>query len=343
MAFQIQKMANLDYHYSVAEMAALKGGRLGRVYEIEKDVFRFRVSQDGKKHDLMARLGVSFALSRAIPESPRDVSSFAALLRKHLDNARVESIEQVAFDRLVRIEFRKEELHSLYFEMFARGNLVLCDAEGKVVAAYREQGEGKRVVRRGTDYVLPPSSGASPFHCEKIRLPEQESPLDGLKKAVAIAPSYYSDFAGSADARKAGKDNERLKSALAQYVSDKDFTVYYAGGAAAGFSSVRLSCPEKFFKKDAGLSSKPFVNFSQALDEYYLNAPTGEKDSVPRNARQEKLLRQKLAQERAVRESDLEADRLKGAGNAIYLNFEKAERMLALAKKQGKKAVELEL
>src|SRR3989338_2292872 len=172
-----------------------------------------------------------------------------------------------------------------------------------------------------------------------MRLPEREPPLEGLKKAVAIAPTYYSDFASSAEAKKAGGDLEKLKSAIAQYVSNKDFAVYYAGSAVVGFSSVRLSSPEKFFKKDAGLSSERFANFSQALEEYYSNVPIGETD-VPRNARLEKLLRQKLTQEQAGGESDLEASKLKGAGDAIYLNFEKAERLLALAKKQGKKQVE---
>ena len=36
-------MSNLDYHYAVLELASAVGGRLEQVYEIEDDVFRFRL------------------------------------------------------------------------------------------------------------------------------------------------------------------------------------------------------------------------------------------------------------------------------------------------------------
>jgi len=338
-------MSNLDYHYAVLELAAAVGGRLEQVYEIEDDVFRLRLSSKGEKTDLIATLGTRLSASKMIPESPLQPTSFASLLRKKLSNAVIEDVSQVSLDRMVAVRLRKDETHLLYFEMFAKGNLVLCDETGKVIATYHEQKEAKRVVARGAQYPVPTAS-ASPFDAPAIekaleaaaKTPDGIDAKDAAKK-IALAPNYFDDFSKAAelsDAKKAAK-------AMAKYVSEPQFTVYYdAEGGALGFSCVKLNDPAAFLKAEPA-SSKVFDKFSDALDEYYSKAAISGPAKKAKNAKLEKLLKQKEIQEKSIAEALTAADGLQAFGDAIYLAFDKVEDAIEKARKEKKNKVEIEV
>jgi len=340
-----QKMSNLDYHYAVLELAAAVGGRLEQIYEIEDDVFRFRLSSNGEKADLIATLGTRLSSSKMIPESPMQPTSFASLLRKKLSNAVIEEISQVSLDRLVVMRLRKDETHLLYFEMFAKGNLVLCDQQGKIIATYHEQKEAKRVVARGGQYPVPVAA-ASPFDADAVQkiLEEAAQTADGIdakdaSKKIALAPNYFDDFlkkADVADAKKAAK-------AMTKYVSEPQFTAYYdAEAGALGFSAVKLNDPAKYLKAEPA-SSKVFDKFSDALDEYYSKAAISGPAKKSRNPKLEKLLKQKEIQEKSIAEALTAADGLQAFGDAIYLAFDKVEDAIEKAKKERKNKIEIEV
>lgn len=332
----LQKMANLDYHYAVAQMKAAEGGRLDKIYEIEDGLFRFRVGKQGEKFEIMARLGQAFALSSFIPESPQQPTPFASLLRKHLDNATVLSIEQVSFDRLVLMKLQKESQYLLYFEMFAKGNIALCSADGKVMAAWEEQKEGKRIVCRGREYPVPGLRGAEPFDEKAVRelLEAGAEPA----KAIALSPAYLQDCL----ANTAGKGPAAVAADAKKYASNAQPTVYYGEKGAIGFSSVRLNSPQAFLKA-VPTAQREFETLSDALDEYQANAYAGQKQAkAPKNKALEKLVRQRDLQQKAVDESLAEAEKLRAAGDAIYLNYDKATAAIADAAKKGKKTAEIE-
>jgi predicted ribosome quality control (RQC) complex YloA/Tae2 family protein len=335
---QPQKMSNLDYHHAAGELAQAKGGRLEQVYEVEDGTFRLRLSTAAGKLDVIAALGTRLHATRIIPESPPQPTPFASLLRKRLANAVVLEISQVALDRLVAVRLRKDAEYVLYFEMFAKGNLVLCDCEGRIIAAYREQKGARRVVARGEQYPLP-AAAASPFDPGAA-----EKALEGLDardaaKKIALAPAYFDDFAASACL----DDGKKAAQALEKYVSQAEFTVYYdEKGGATGFSAVRLNAPAAFLKTEPA-DSKVFSKFSDALDEYYSRAAVCAPQKGAKNARLEKLLRQKDLQEKSVAQALAAADELQAMGDAIYLNYDRAEAALGKAKAEGKGKTEMEI
>lgn len=334
-------MANLDYTFAVREMQAAKGGRLDQVYEIEDNVFRFRLANKGERTEVIAVLGTRLSPTKIIPESPLSPTSFASLLRKRLSNAVIEEIRQVSGDRLVMMRLRKEDTHGLYFEMFAKGNLVLCDEGGKVVAAYREQKEGKRIVARNGQYPVPPEQ-ADPVDAGATKkvFAAAETIKDAGKK-IALSPQYFDDFLKGPGISGAAPDAVANK--LAEYASKAEFTVYYGENAVPiGFSSVRLNAPAGFLKEEPK-ESKIFAKFSDALDEYYSKAAENAPKKKAGNAKLEKLLRQKDLQEKSVAEMTGAADELKAVGDAIYLNYDKVELALEKAKKEKKEKTEIEV
>ncbi|MFA6329298.1 MAG: NFACT family protein [Candidatus Micrarchaeia archaeon] len=339
-------MSNLDYHYAVLELAGAVGGRLEQIYEIEDDVFRLRLSSKGEKADLVATLGTRLSASKRIPESPMQPTSFASLLRKKLSNAVIEEISQVSLDRLVVMRLQKDETHLLYFEMFAKGNLVLCDEQGKIIATYHEQKEAKRVVARGGQYPIP-QAAASPFDAqavEKVLEAAAGRKLEGAEakdasKKIALAPAYFDDFSNSSDLT----DAKKASKAMAKYVSEPQFTAYYdAEGGALGFSAVKLFDPAKYLKAEPA-STKIFDRFSDAIDEYYSKAAISGPARKARNAKLEKLLKQKEIQEKSISEALTAADGLQAFGDAIYLAFDKVEDAIEKAKIERKNKIEIEV
>jgi predicted ribosome quality control (RQC) complex YloA/Tae2 family protein len=347
---QLQRMANLDYRYACGELADAIGGRLDQVYEIEENLFRFRIgTKESGKIEVAAKIGERFSRTVMIPDSPDAPTSFASLLRKKLGNAVVEEIAQVSLDRLVVMRLRKDQTHLLYFEMFAKGNVVLCDTENTVVAAYHEQKEGKRIVARGVQYPVP-QAAADPFDAKETERAFEEAAKEktaenakesskAAAKKIALSPAYFDDFAKAAD----WNDPKKASKALEKYVSAKSFTAYYdEKGVATGFSAVKLNDPAKFLKAKPA-SEKTFGKFSDCLDEYYSKADVSGPASKSKNAKLDKLLRQKALQEKSIAETMAAADGLAAVGDAIYLNFDKVEAALEKAKADKKRKIEIEI
>ena len=90
------------------------------------------------------------------------------------------------------------------------------------------------------------------------------------------------------------------------------------------------------FSLDAGKGGKGFPSFSEALDFYYANQKErseGEKAAQGKVKMLEgRLKSQKETTERLVSEKD----DVKKVGDAIYLNFEKAERLLSIVRQMKK-------
>ena len=82
---------------------------------------------------------------------------FVQKVRKLIKKSRIESIEQVKGDRILSISFiRKEEKTSLIFEMFHKGNIILC-SNNKILAVMRKQKFRHRSLEAGLPYQSPPS------------------------------------------------------------------------------------------------------------------------------------------------------------------------------------------
>mmetsp|Transcript_16920 Transcript_16920/g.40461 ORF Transcript_16920/g.40461 Transcript_16920/m.40461 type:complete len:1309 (-) Transcript_16920:160-4086(-) len=119
-------------------------------------------AQDQKRAMLLIESGVRFHPTTHYSQSNSGSSSmpsqFAMKLRKHLRNLRLENVTQLGnLDRVVDFRFGSGSYaHHLILELYAQGNLILCDGEYRILALLRtheyevkssgdndENGEGK--------------------------------------------------------------------------------------------------------------------------------------------------------------------------------------------------------
>lgn len=90
--------------------------------------------------------------TRATAAAP---SAFTARLRKFIKTRRCTSITQIGTDRIIELQFSDGAYH-LYLEFFAAGNVILTDAESKILAILRNvsEGEGQESQKIGSIYSL---------------------------------------------------------------------------------------------------------------------------------------------------------------------------------------------
>ncbi len=118
------------------------------------------------------------ALSDLAKENPAVAPMMCMLLRKHLSRAKIKSVEQLGFDRIIKITLESGDdmgfvrTKYLYCEMMGRGsNLVFVDENNKILASFYQNDlttKFDRVVMVGMDYQPMPTGGRiNPLQCTK--------------------------------------------------------------------------------------------------------------------------------------------------------------------------------
>lgn len=117
------------------------------------------------------------ALSSESRENPPVPPMMCMLLRKHLLRAKITRIEQIGFDRIVKITFDSGDemgfykTKYLYCEMMGRGsNLIFADENGIILAAFRQNDittKFDRLVMVGSPYQPMPIDRINPILCDK--------------------------------------------------------------------------------------------------------------------------------------------------------------------------------
>ncbi len=250
----MQETGNLDVFFLSRELASLEGARLDNAYQCGEKDFRFRF---GKK-DLAVRLGEHAFLGERKP-APKSPSQFAMLLRKHLRGKRVSSVNQIGFDRLLRVGFGEK---SLVFELFSKGNLLLLEG-GRIIRPFKFEEFSARTLKPGETYSPPPSPKEDPRTAE---FPSTGKAVPALSKALELPPFYLEEacaragvgFKEELDAKKA----EAIREAALSLFSEARPVVYFEEGKPVAFSPFPL-------KKMRGKEFKEFDSLSAALQEYY--------------------------------------------------------------------------
>lgn len=187
----------------------LAGHRMTKVVQLNTtDVafdFRLRdgrwlvVSTDPKRLTLF----LSNRQPKQLSDEPRTDTSFVALLKKHLSNARLLSLEKLGYDRVVTFHFESEDesgrttRRKLIVSLTGRAaNALLVEGE-KVLAQLRDQ------LADDESYFdpLPPADKIDPFQCSAAQLHRLTFDSDGdialaaQKNFIGFSPVYARELA----------------------------------------------------------------------------------------------------------------------------------------------------
>eukprot|EP00793_Prasinoderma_coloniale_P005165 PRCOL_00000926-RA len=147
------RMTAADVAAQVACLQRLVGFRLANVYDLDSTTYVFKLSKSGgasesgeaEKALLLCESGVRLHTTAYAREKADTPSNITLKLRKHIRTRRLESVRQVGADRIVQLTFsRGEGEHHVFIELYAQGNLVLCDREMNVLTLLRSHRDDAR-------------------------------------------------------------------------------------------------------------------------------------------------------------------------------------------------------
>jgi len=332
----LREMHALDINCIVGELAGLAGSRVDKVFQDRPDLIRIRFyGGELGRSELVVEAGRRIHLTKFKRQAPKTPTSFAMYLRKHLGNRRLTTVRQHDFDRIVSLEF--EDL-GLVVELFAKGNVVLVDADGDVMLSLKKGQAGR--VQRGNRYQLPPPPG-SPFDIsdenELSSSLKQKDLVRSLAVDLGLGRLYANEICALSGidthaspseltAEDRGKVLEAIERLKAKADYEKRPVVYYETIPVeyAPFSLSSLS----------HMQSKFFPTFNEAADEYYTFLEVAElkqKASESAESQIAKLKKRLEIQSSQYEELKTRAAQLRRSAETVYSSFAEVSRFLEAA------------
>jgi len=147
----------------------LSGGRVEKVNQPEKDEIVLLIHSGRENYKLSICAGANnprIFLTSKSKENPATPPQFCTALRKYLTGARILSVKQMGFERVIEICFdSRDEMGfykpmTLYCEIMGKySNIIFCDENKRIVSVIRPVDfttSQKRQVLPGMQYELPP-------------------------------------------------------------------------------------------------------------------------------------------------------------------------------------------
>ncbi len=153
-----QEMSSVDVAVIINELRPrLIDAKITKIYQHSPDEIRIalHIFKEGRTN-LVIEAGRRFHLTKFPEPAPKLPQSFPVLLRKHLSGGRIIQISQYDFDRIVEIHIQRGgDKKILLIELFSRGNIVLLDAEERIILPLKFLSFKDRKVIRDERYELP--------------------------------------------------------------------------------------------------------------------------------------------------------------------------------------------
>ena len=268
-------------HHMVEELRReLVNGRIQKINQPFEQELVLQIRSNRQSHRLLLSAHPVFGriqLTQTTFENPAQPSTFIMVLRKYLQGALIESIEQVENDRIVEITVsNKNEIGdhiqaTLIIEIMGKhSNILLVDKSShKILEVIKHVGFSQnsyRTLLPGSTYIAPPSTESlNPFTIKNEKL------FEILQTQETTAKNLQSLFQGL------GRDTaNELESIL---VSEKlsTFRNFFNQETKPCLTETSFS-PVPF----ANQVGEPFANLSDLLDTYYKDK--AERDRVKQQA-----------------------------------------------------------
>ena len=173
--------------------------RISKIHQPYENEVVLVIRSRGKNQRLLLSAHPSYAriqITQIDYQNPDTPPNFVMMLRKHLDGAILESIEQIENDRVIHFHFTKrDELGDLQniiliVELMGRhSTIILVNKEsGKILDAIKHIGSSQNTYRSllpGVDYIAPPEQNQlNPFSQEKEKVFHRLSQMDLTPKGI---------------------------------------------------------------------------------------------------------------------------------------------------------------
>ena len=268
-------LSSFDLRALVAEWQELIGGHVDKAYQKGDEVI-LRVNAPARgKVELFYQAGRWLCLHE-VENKPESPPPFAQSLRRLLDNARIQGIEQHGFDRIAVFHLeRGGEPIDLVFEVFGKGNIVVAKKD-TIAAVLFPQTFKDRAVQIAEPYRFP-QAGLDPLELDRGAFANALRTAKGqvvrvLASVLNLGGTYAEEVCLRADVEKQTKVKElsdaqvdglytALNNLAVAVDQERRPVVVFQDGRAIDATPIELA-------QYRGLERRDFPAFNQALSHY---------------------------------------------------------------------------
>ena len=290
MAFDGIVIANLVYELN----QEIIGGRINKIAQPEKDELLLTIKKEREQKKLLLSASASLPLiylTKDNKPSPMTAPNFCMLLRKHLNSAKIVSISQPHFERVIQFEIEHlNELGDICTKyliveiMGKHSNIIFCDESYKIIDSIKHISglvSSVREVLPGRDYFIPKTlDKLDPLEITETKFKELVcTKPTNLSKAIYTSLTGISPLVANEVCHRASLDGEASVSSLTEIACTHLFhtfellmedikcasfipNIIYKNEEPIEFCAISLSCYEE-------LSHKEYDSISKVLEDYY--------------------------------------------------------------------------
>lgn len=339
-------LSNLSLKHLVEELKFLENGFVNNVQTLENNWMKIKIHTKEFGDKQLILTPNALFVSNSSLSAKQNPGGFSALLKKYLNNQRIFSLKQYGVDRIIVFEFAQI---FMIIELFAKGNIILCDRNMKIIRAMRKEEWKDRKVGAEEEYKFPSSKGTNPIEEtekefeKKIKENNKSffgATVDILNASPAILEYLFDELKldKKKDAKEANpKEIKEIFKKIKETYSSKEGRVYLS-------ENVLYSCETNKVKE------KEFDSIGAALNTLLLNEEVKKeiivnegpsKDENKKKLKYEKDRQSKLTQIEGLAIQEKESLE---KGELIYVKYQEIKEILsAIEKGKAKKLSEKEI
>ena len=335
--------SSFDVRASVKDLQAFIGGFVDKVYHPTLDhlILQVRLPGEGKGY-IHFRIGKWLYRSQLGQESGKQPSDFAMMLRKRITNAKISSVHQQGFDRIVVVTLERDGVWELILELFAEGNVILV-RDSIIVQPLTSHTWKHRDVRAKRDFAFPPPvpdpAVMTPLDLNNVLHSSETDLVRTIATRLNTGGRYAEEICAvaqidphmsslSTTLETAGLILETIKAFM------KDITKNGRGYIVTKDAGPEDVVPVRM-KTYEGLKLEEFESYSAAVESYIPRVPKPKKEKPKEAVLELERLKRKLAQqEGALTSLQDEAKEAQLMGDFIFANYSEVQKLLQEAKKR---------
>jgi predicted ribosome quality control (RQC) complex YloA/Tae2 family protein len=338
-----KEFTSFDVAATVRELKEhILGSHVNNVYQLDPKTLTLKLHKvDHPPFQLVLKAGRRLHLTVYSQEKPPRPTAFCMALRGHLRNARLGSVEQYEFERVVILSFKtsRGDLR-MVLEFFGDGNVILVGKDNKILQALTYKRMRDRNILRGEAFQFAPSGGKNPL---RISLEELSSGLKAsgnvevvraLARLLGIGGEYSEEALVRAGIEKIRScDRLSLDEVAAIYGSLQGLLSQVTTGALepcvvlgenGGLVDV-VPFKLRMYERE-GIQLQSYESFNEALDEFYTRVSVVEEATagieVDRlKSEAERLKRMIAEQEKLLTEGEAKAELDRRTGDTVYAHI----------------------
>jgi predicted ribosome quality control (RQC) complex YloA/Tae2 family protein len=266
-------------------------------------------------------------------------------LRKNLGGAYIREVRQHGFDRIIEIILERDgKKYTLLSELFSRGNIMLCNEEGKIMGLMEWQKWKDRKLGVGQKYEYPPAA-KDPFGLD---FPALRAIVSATEKKIVSVIATDAGLGGTyaeevcsisridKDRPAKGLSNSEMDALFDAFSEVRDKIrngpaqpgILYADGEQHDVVPLELTIY-------AGCEKKDFSTFNEAVDEYF----SKQEFSSEQSDREKKYLKElaklediETKQKTLMERFEKEGVEYKEAGDLVYQKYAAIEQIIGTVK-----------